>query len=148
MGIDKAPLMEKFMDGKGRFAAHTESGVEQVGARAQMGDGAEIFHRMTLFLQGIIGGALPFHPQAFHLDFNGLIALGLGDSALNFHRSTHRQSPAHVINRLAAGADQLNVLYHRAVVEFHKGAGLHIPHRAHPALEMHLFPQMLLGMMQ
>ena len=47
-------ILEEFVDGVGSGATHAESGVEGVGAGAQGGHGAQIFHAHLLFLQRIL----------------------------------------------------------------------------------------------
>ena len=52
--VNEAVLLEELVDGVGSGAAHAESGVEGVGAGAQGGHGAQIFHAHLLFLQRIL----------------------------------------------------------------------------------------------
>ena len=64
------------MDGHGSQAAHTEYGLEGIGAGAQMGDGAQKLHGMALGLQGVIAGGGAFHFNGSGLDLKGLLAVG------------------------------------------------------------------------
>jgi len=56
MNIDKAPLLEEAVNGVGRHAAHPKGRGKQIGPGPQMGDGAQVFYRMALFLERIFRG--------------------------------------------------------------------------------------------
>ena len=64
------------MDGVGRHAAHPEGGGEQVGAGAQMLDGAQELHGVALLLQRIVGGGGALHGDLGSLQFKGLLGVG------------------------------------------------------------------------
>lgn len=67
MDVDKAAVVEEFMDGERRFAADAEHRAEGVGAGTQVGDLAQKLHRMALFLQRVVGrgGAMTEISAAF-----------------------------------------------------------------------------------
>ena len=73
--IHKALFLEKAVNGKGRRRTHPERRAERIGTRAQMGDGAQIFHGVAFFLQGIVGGGSAFHFDFLGMDFKGLLCL-------------------------------------------------------------------------
>ena len=54
VGIDKAPLVEKAMDGKRRHRTDAEYRVEGIGSGTQMGNSPQIFQGMAFFLQRVI----------------------------------------------------------------------------------------------
>jgi hypothetical protein len=54
VNVDKAAALEELMDGVGRHAPHPEGGGEQVRPGPEMLDGAQILHRVALFLQGVV----------------------------------------------------------------------------------------------
>ena len=138
--IDKAPVLEEAVDGVGSHGAHPERGGEQVGAGPQMLDGAQVFHRMPLFLEGILrrGGAL--HRDGVRLDLQRLLGLGRqGDHA------RHDQGRAHIlagdlliIGQLLRLHDDLKVFEAGAVVELDKPKGLHVPDGTGPAADRDL----------
>ena len=148
MGIDKAPVVEKLVDGKSRFAAHPEGSVEQVGPGAQVGDGTQKFHRMALFLQRVIRRALPFHQDGLGLDLNGLVALGFHHLPLHPQGGAYADGLGLFVNRLVVAAHHLYVFDHGTVVELNESAGLYIPHCAHPAAQRHLLAHMVLRVAQ
>ena len=58
MNIDKAAALEKFVNAGGNHRAHSENGVEGVCSHSQVRYCTEIFKRVALFLQRVIGRAL------------------------------------------------------------------------------------------
>ena len=133
--IDKAPLLEKLVDGVGRHAPHPEGGGEQVGPRTQVLDGPQELHAVALLLQGIVGGG-----GALYLDFAGLQLQGLLGLGGQHHGAGDDQGGAHVLGGdvlivfQAAGLhDDLEVLEAGAVVQFHEAEVLHVPDGAGPA---------------
>ena len=83
VSVDKAVLLEELVDGIGCHAAHTECGVEGVGAGAQGGHGAQILHAHLLFLQGVlVCGAVAQDLHAVGIQLKGLLCLrGQNDAA-------------------------------------------------------------------
>ena len=75
VGIDKAIFIEEFVNRIGRCTAHTECRAERIGARAQMCDGTQIFHGVTLLLQRIIRRRGPLHDNLRGMNFKGLLCL-------------------------------------------------------------------------
>ena len=61
MYVKKAALVKEAVDGLRHNGAHAERCLKGVRARAEVLYGAQIFQRVTLFLQRIIAGALSFN---------------------------------------------------------------------------------------
>ena len=76
MHVNEPAGMEKFVNGKRRFAADAEHRAERVRSRAEISDLAEIFERMSLLLQGIFGRRSTFHLDFFGFDLERLFRLG------------------------------------------------------------------------
>ena len=142
VGVDKAALVKELVNGKGAGRPHTKHRAEGVGAGTQVGDGAQIFQRMTLFLQGIIGGGGPLHLHCGGVDLTRLLRLrgeqqGAGDT----------QSRAHILTAQLLKIAQILFLGHdlqiaqaAAVVELHKAQALGFAQGAHPATDRHGLP--------
>ena len=133
--VDKAPVLEEAVDGVGRHRAHPEHRGKEVGAGAQMLDGAQILHRVALFLKGIVRGGRPLHRDGRRLDLQRLLGLG-GEH----HGAGDDKGRAHVLpgNLLVVVQhprvhDHLQILEAGAVVELDKAEGFHIPDGAGPA---------------
>ena len=75
MYIDKAALLEEFVYREGDQGADTEHSGKGVGADTQMGNGAQVFKAVALFLQRIIrrGSTLDFN--LFNLHFKRLLCI-------------------------------------------------------------------------
>ena len=74
--IDKTPLLEELMNGIRDHGAHTEHCLEGIGSRTQMGNGAQVFHGVALFLQRIVCSGIPFNSDLLCLDLKRLLCLG------------------------------------------------------------------------
>ena len=61
MHIDEILLLKILVNGIGNQGADTEHGLKGVGPGTQMGDGAQIFKGMTLFLKRVIRSGGSFH---------------------------------------------------------------------------------------
>ena len=139
MDIDKAALVEEFMNGKRRLAADLEHRVKQVGAGAEIRDFSQEFHGMTLFLQGIIGRGLALHGHGFRLDFARLLVFGRSDDL-----SRHDEGRAHVfvsdfvvvVQRRALEYD-LHIFETASVVKLDKSERLGIADGFRPARHRH-----------
>jgi hypothetical protein len=68
--IDEAALLQEAVDGVGQQAPDPENGHEGVGARPQMGDGAQELEGVAFFLQRVIerGEADRFDGRGFQLE--------------------------------------------------------------------------------
>ena len=137
MGIDEAPVLEEAVDGVGGHRAHPEGGGEQVGAGAQVLDGAQKLHAVALFLQGIVGGGGALYGDGDGLYLQRLLGLGGED-----HRAGDDEGGPHVLTGdllvVVQGVsihDHLEVLEAGAVVELDKPEGLHVPDGAGPAAD-------------
>ena len=73
MSIDEAVVVEKLMDGKGRLAPNPEYSGEGVGPGPQMGDGAQIFQGVTLFLKRVVRGGSALQQDLTGVDLEGLL---------------------------------------------------------------------------
>ena len=141
MDIHKALLLEELMDGIGRHGAHPEHRRERIGSGPQMSDGAQVFHAVALFLQGIFGGGCALHGDNGGLKLDGLLGIG------GIHqRAAHNQRRAHVllgdiliILHDAVFKDHLEALKIAAIVELNKAKGLLGAHGADPAAHSHLY---------
>ena len=80
MYIDKTALLEELVDRIGDQGAYTEHSSEGVGTDTQMGNGAQIFKAVALFLQRIIGGGGTFDLDLCHLHLEGLFCIGCQDN--------------------------------------------------------------------
>ena len=149
MGVNKAPLLKELMNGERRRAPHPENGVEGVGAGTQMLDGAEIFQRVALLLQRIIGRAGALQDQLGRLHLHRLLGVGrLGHHAPDNDGAAHVELGGGGIMLVRRVINDLQIADHRAVVQLHEGTGLHIAGGADPALQGHFFSNIVLRMMQ
>ena len=136
--IQKALVMEETMDGLRGDGTHPKRALEQVCPGPQMLNGAQIFQRMTFFLQRIIRRAVAKDGHAVRLQFKGLLHAG-GDNqgSGNFQGSAHVQRFHHipVIMQLILLNNDLQVFETTAVVDLHERKGLAFPRRAYPAAD-------------
>ena len=142
MHIDKPAVVEKFMNGKRRFAADPEHRGKEIGAGAEMRNDAQKFHRVPLFLQGIIGRGFSLYVDFFRFDLVRLLIFRRGD-----HFSRHDERSAHVLPRdfVVVGKHgpfkhDLRVFEATAVVEFDKSERLGIADSSCPACHRHALP--------
>ena len=140
MHIHKALLLEKAVDGEGRHGADAEHRGKQVGARPQVGDGAQKFWGVALLLQGVVRGGGALHLDDGGLELHRLLGLRHVD-----HRALDHQRRAHillgnlpVVVQNAVLHDDLQGLKAATVVEFDEAKGLHIADGADPAAHRHL----------
>ena len=137
MYVDEALVLEKAVDGVGRYAAHPEGGGEQVAPGPQVGDGAQVLHAVTLLLQGILRGGGALHLNPLCLDLQGLLGLG-GEDQL----PGDDEGRAHILSGdlliIAQGIgvhDHLQVPEAGAVVELRKSEGFHVTDGTGPAAD-------------
>ena len=78
MHIDKAAIVEEAVDGLRRQGAHAEGALEEVGARPQMLDRAQVFQRVAFFLQRIVAGVSPRTVRRVALSSKGCFISGVG----------------------------------------------------------------------
>ena len=127
--IDEPAVLEEAVDGVGRHRTHPEHCGEQIGAGAQVLDGAQILHAVALLLEGIVRRGRALHRDGSSLHFQGLFGLGR-----EHHGAGDDQGGAHVLSgdlfvvvQDAGVHDHLEVLEAGAVVEFDEAEGLHVP---------------------
>ena len=123
------------MHGIGRYGAHPERGGKQVGAGAQMLDGAQELHAVPLLLQRIVGGGLALHLNGVGLHLQRLLGAGC-----QHHRAADDQGSAYILRgdlfviiQLLSGHDHLQILKAGAVVKLNKAKGFHVADGACPA---------------
>ena len=74
--VDEVTLLEELVDGVGGQGADAEYSLEGVGPGAQMGDGSQELHGVTLGLQGEVTGGGTLDLDGGGLDFKGLLGVG------------------------------------------------------------------------
>jgi hypothetical protein len=79
--IDKAAFLKKAVDRIRCGGTDAECGAKQIGARAQMRHGAQIFRRMALFLQRIIRRGRTLFPDGRSVYLERLLRLRCGQNA-------------------------------------------------------------------
>ena len=133
--IDEAAALEELVHGVGRRASHTESRGEEVRARAQMLNGAQIFDAVALFLQGIVGGGHALDLDLCCLDFERLLGLGRQhDGAAHDERGAHvLRGDLLIIRKRIRIHHDLQIAEARAVVQLDESEGLHIADGLRPA---------------
>ena len=138
--IDKAPVLEELMDGKGRHRAHPEGRGEEVGPGAQVGHGAEELHPVALFLQGILRGGGALHLDGGGLQLQGLLGLGGEDHGPLDHQGGPHVLLGDLLVVFQGGGlkDHLEALEAGAVVELDEAKVLHVADGADPAAHRHL----------
>ena len=135
MHVDEAAVVEETVNGVRRLAPHAKNGGEQVGARTQVGDLAQVFDGVPLLLQRIIGGRGPLDFDGLRLDLKGLLR-----PRGQFEFSRHDQRRPDVLRGdLVVVVDLLALEYdlHRlkaaAVVEIDEAERPAVADRARPA---------------
>ena len=122
MGVNKAPLLEKLVDAKGRRGTHPERRGEGVCPRPQMGDGSQVLQAVALLLKRIFRRRRAFHQNFTGVKLKRLLRLrSFHKLAVNGHRRSYVQLGdfLKVINFLIL-KDHLDALKAAAVVQFHK----------------------------
>ena len=119
MNIDEAPFVEKFVQSEGRFGTDSEHSVEGVGARTEMGNGAQEFKGVALVLQGIIGGGGALHLDLLRLQLKGLFGFGRQHKRSGGHKGGTQILPGDllVIRKLFGLQNDLEILKIGAVVQ-------------------------------
>ena len=133
--VDEAAALEELVHGVGRRASHAESRGEEVRARAQMLNGAQIFDAVALLLQGIVGAGRALDLDLGRLDLERLLGLGR-----QHHRAAHDERGADVLRGdLLIIRKRIRVHHHlqiaeaRAVVQLDESKGFHIADGLRPA---------------
>ena len=139
MDVDEAALLEELVDGERNQAADTENGLEGVGARAQMRDGAQILHGVALGLDGKVRRGRAFDIDLLCLKLKRLLGVGRQDE-----RTGHDHGGADVqlgdlgeIRKLGA-VDDLHLREKRAVGQVDEAEVLAGAQIAHPAADLDL----------
>ena len=90
MDIDEIPLLEELVDGICSQGPYTKYSLEHIGTGTQMGHGAQKFHRVALFLHGIVAGGGTLNGYLGRLNFKGLLGIGgQQDFTLDDQSGTH-----------------------------------------------------------
>lgn len=127
-------LAEEVVDGVAHGAAQAEHGAIEIGARAEVSDGAEEFGAVAFFLEWVIGGGGAEEGNFSRVEFPRLGgALGGEPFAVDGDGG----AGGHLREMLGAGRacvdDDLEVLEAGAVVEFEEGECFIVAASAHPA---------------
>ena len=143
-GVDvhEALALEEVVDGVGGGGAHPEGGGEEVGAGAQVLDGAQKLHRVALLLEGVVGGGGALHSDGVRLELQGLLGLGSEDHGAGDHQGGPHVLPGDLLEVIQARGlhHHLEVFQAGAVVELDKAEGLHVADGAGPAADGDCFP--------
>ena len=110
------------MDGVGQQAAHAEHGHEGVGARPQMGDGAQELEGVALFLQRVIQCRQADHFDRVRFQLEGLAGGRRGQQlARDFQSGTEREFGRFAEIGQVVAVDDLQVFETGAVVQLDEG---------------------------
>ena len=147
MNVNEALRVEKLVNRESGFAPYAEYRAESVSPRAKIGDFSQIFERMTLLLQGIIGRGRPFNLYVFGFYFKRLSRLGSQNE-----RTRNDKGRAYVLTGdfvvvfyFLAFKDHLNVFKATAIVEFDKPERLGVSERFDPARDDDLLTAVFFG---
>ena len=134
--IHKVLIGEEAVDALRGYRADAEHRREQIGARAQVRLGAQVFHRMALLLQGIIGRGHAHNRDAAGLELKGLLGFG-GQLERALHLDGAAQGDLDHLAEIRHGFIQhdLQVFKEGTVVELDEGKGLAVAYGAHPAAD-------------
>jgi hypothetical protein len=117
--IDEVPFVKKTVDGVCQQAADPEHGHKGVGARPQMGDGAQEFEGMTFFLQRVVQAGKTDCFDCTGFQFNGLTRRRRRQQlARNFQSGTERELICCAEIGQVIAVNDLQVLETGAVVQF------------------------------
>ena len=132
---DEVSFLKEAVDGGSQAAAGAEDGAEEVGAGAQVGDGAQEFGGMPFFLQGVAVRRRADEADGGGLYFPFLFA-GAGDE---FSLDADGGSGGHFADVFVAGnacvCDDLDGCEAGAVVEFDEGECLGVAPSAYPSFD-------------
>ena len=129
--------MEEAVNGLSRHRADAEGALEQIGARAQVRDGAQVLGRMALLLERVVDRAFAQHAQRLGLQLERLRHIGRDDqAALGLDGAAHGDLFGDFAVIIQAGFlhDDLQVSEAGAVVELDERKVLGFAHGTHPAL--------------
>ena len=142
MDIDKAPLLEKFVDGVGGQGAHAEHGLEGVGPGPQMGDGAQELKAVALLLQGIVRGRGALHGDLCGLDLKGLLGLRRGHKGSLYNDGGSHAKLGYLGEvRQGVVVNHLHGLKIGSVADNDESERLGIPKASHPSSDGNLLVQ-------
>ena len=137
--VHKAAALEKLMHGGGGNAAHAERRGEQIRARPEMLDRAQILDAVALFLQRVVrrGNALDRDGLRLELERLGSVRREDERALGNERRADVLADDLVVIGDLLTLENDLHSLEGAAVVQLEKAEILHIADRARPAADGH-----------
>ena len=136
--IEIALVVEEAMNGLRGGGAHAEGALEQVRPGAQVLNGAQVFQRVALLLQGIVHRAFADHGDGLGLQLEGLLHVGREHQrAGEFHGRAQSDLPGQlaIIGQLVRLQNHLKVPEIASVVQLDEGEGFGLAHRAHPAVD-------------
>ena len=132
--VDEVAFLEKTVDGVGQQAAHPEDGHEGIGARPQVGDGAQELEGVALFLQRVIQAGQADHFDRVGFQFEGLPGRRRRHQlARDFQSRTEREFIDFAEIGQVVAIDDLQVLETGAVVQFDESEILRFALGADPA---------------
>ncbi|CDA77466.1 unknown [Clostridium sp. CAG:242] len=122
MCVNKAALIEEFVDCKCCYRTNTEYCAEGVGSRSQMSDGAQKFNRMTFFLKRIIWGGKSFDCDFVSMDFIWLFCFRCQNQLTFYNNGSTNVELADFIKifHLAIFKYYLQILEAGTVIQFDK----------------------------
>ena len=133
--IDKAVLVEELVDRIGCRGTHAERRVEQVRARAQMRDRAQILDGVALFLQWVFRRGSALHNDFRRLQLKRLLRFGREDE-----RAGHTQRSADVLRGdllvildIFSRENDLDAFEAAAVIKIDKSECFRVADRSRPA---------------
>ena len=138
MDVIETTVLEELVDGMGEPRAHAEQRAVFIGARPQVGDGAQELVGMPLLLQRVILGTGPDDRDAIGLDFPTLPAPGRGDEPA-FYGNRRAGAEVFDLGIIAEPGlrDDLDASQARPVVKLKKRESLRVPAGPDPALDEH-----------
>ena len=122
VNVYKPLRIKKFMNGESRLAPYTKYRAESVGPRTKIRNLTQIFERMSLFLQRIIGGRFALDRYVFRFYFKRLFCFGCQNESSG---DTQRRADVLfrdfvVVGKVCPFKYDLNTLKTTAVVQFDK----------------------------
>ena len=112
-------------------------------------DGTQVLQRVALLLQGVLGGAVTLQHQHLCLQLHGLLGIGRSNHfALHSDGAANVQAGSLCVKLILSVKNHLQVLDHRAIVQFYKGASLYVAGGTNPTLQLDLLAQIGFVLMQ
>ena len=138
--VVEAAVVEELVDGEGHGVTDAQHRAERIGTRTQVGDVAQEFERMALFLQRIgrrVGRAVNLDRRGLHLDALAL-AGRLHEPAVDTDAGARGDLTHRLVVELRQLDDHLNARHARTVVQGDEGDVLVAALGTHPPLDGHI----------